>query len=52
LSSFSFCSSGLWAETKVNEKVRRIADNVKARISLFIIPNLYGFGMIKAWSIV
>jgi len=46
-SSFSFCSSGLWAETEVNGIVRRIADNMEARIILFIIPKLHGFVMIK-----
>jgi len=46
-SSFSFCSSGLWAETEVNGIVRRITDNIVARIILFIITKLNEFGMIK-----
>jgi len=34
-------------ETDANGVVRRITDNMEARIILFIISKLYGFRMIK-----
>jgi len=39
--------SEIWAETEAIGVVRRIMDNVEARIILFIISELHGFGMIK-----